>query len=296
MPAAPQGVQAYPGNQLVRLSWAESPGATQYEVFRSLTAGGSRSSVGVVSTNLFTDTGVVNGFEYFYVVVARNAAGVSPASVEVSATPAAASDLHVVSTSPANSATGVTVGSDISVTFSRPFLLATVATSTIQCPLGAARAYTAVGSGGNTVVTLDPAADLPAGTVCTVTLSGQIQDTTGAPMGSDYTFSFTTGSDLHVVSTSPANSATGVTVGSDISVTFSRPFLLATVATSTIQCPLGAARAYTAVGSGGNTVVTLDPAADLPAGTVCTVTLSGQIQDTTGAPMGSDSTFSFTTA
>lgn len=88
-PSAPVNVQAQAGNSQVVLSWSQPSGAVSYIVERSTTAGGPYTTVGTPSTTSFTDSAVTNGTTYYYVVRAVNAAGTSPNSVEVSATPTA---------------------------------------------------------------------------------------------------------------------------------------------------------------------------------------------------------------
>src|SRR5713226_3270307 len=87
-PAAPTGLKAVAGNNQVSLSWTASSGASTYNVKRTVTSGLNYAFVasGLTATS-FTDTTVTNGTKYFYVVSAQNAAGESPNSNEVSATP-----------------------------------------------------------------------------------------------------------------------------------------------------------------------------------------------------------------
>ena len=87
-PPAPSGLAASPGDGQVALSWNAATGATSYTVKRSLTAGGPYDDVqsGLGGTN-FTDSGLVNGTTYYYVVSASNAVGQSGNSNEASATP-----------------------------------------------------------------------------------------------------------------------------------------------------------------------------------------------------------------
>ena len=89
VPATPAGLMATAGNAKVSLSWTASSGATSYHVKRSTTSGGSYSQIGAPTTAGFTDTGVSNGTEYFYVVAAVNSAGQSANSAQVNATPVA---------------------------------------------------------------------------------------------------------------------------------------------------------------------------------------------------------------
>jgi predicted extracellular nuclease len=101
----------------------------------------------------------------------------------------------VTATSPTNGATDVAAGSNISITFSES-VNATTSSFTIECPTGTPRTFT-LSSSPSTTFTLDPTTDLPASTICTVTvLANQItdQDTNDPPdnMTSDFVFSFTT--------------------------------------------------------------------------------------------------------
>src|SRR5215813_13813433 len=87
-PPAPTNLVATPGNAQVSLSWNASTGATSYNVKRSTTNGGPYTTIatGVTATN-FTNTQLVNGTTYFFVVSAVNASGESGNSNQASATP-----------------------------------------------------------------------------------------------------------------------------------------------------------------------------------------------------------------
>ena len=87
-PGAPTGVTAAAGNSQVSVSWTGVSGATSYNLYRGLTAGGE--GVTAYKTNVTSpsvDTGLTNGTAYFYRVSAVNAAGTSALSLEVSGTP-----------------------------------------------------------------------------------------------------------------------------------------------------------------------------------------------------------------
>jgi autotransporter-associated beta strand protein len=81
-PVAPLALTATGSDGLVSLSWNESPGASGYLVMRSPTSGGPYVELAVISNSSFIDTQVINGASYFYVVIARNSFGDSPASSE----------------------------------------------------------------------------------------------------------------------------------------------------------------------------------------------------------------------
>ena len=99
-----------------------------------------------------------------------------------------------------------------------------------------------------------------------------------------------------VVSTVPADEAKQVAGTSNIEITFSEAVDV-TTSSFTLECPTGTAKTFTVSGSGTATV-TLDPDADLPAGTICTVKVIGaQVSDsdTNDGPnhLAGDRTFSF---
>lgn len=87
LPASPLGLAAAGGNGQVTLSWTPSLGALNYNVKVSTTSGGPYTVVGSPPSAAFTDTGVVNGPLYYYVVSAISSSGESPDSAPVSVTP-----------------------------------------------------------------------------------------------------------------------------------------------------------------------------------------------------------------
>lgn len=99
----------------------------------------------------------------------------------------------VSATSPVNGATGVAQNTNITVTFSES-VNATTGSFSIECPVGSPQSFT-LSASPSTTFTLDPTADLPAGTTCTVKVFAAgitDADTFDPPdnMAADYTFSF----------------------------------------------------------------------------------------------------------
>jgi fibronectin type 3 domain-containing protein len=88
-PAAPTGLTAIAGNSQVALTWSASTGATSYNVKRSTTSGGPYTTVNSPTVTNYTNTGLTNGTNYYYVVSAVSASGESANSSQVNATPAA---------------------------------------------------------------------------------------------------------------------------------------------------------------------------------------------------------------
>ncbi len=88
-PIAPPGLSAAPGNAKVTLSWQAAPGVTGYKLQRSTTNGGAYTLVAALAATNYTDTAVLNGTNYFYVVAATNSSAGSGNSPQVSARPVA---------------------------------------------------------------------------------------------------------------------------------------------------------------------------------------------------------------
>ena len=86
-PSAPTGLTAVGAVGQVNLSWSAANLATSYNVKRSTTSGGPYSTIANVAGTTHTDTNVIGGTTYFYVVSAVNAAGESQNSNEASAIP-----------------------------------------------------------------------------------------------------------------------------------------------------------------------------------------------------------------
>ena len=84
--SVPTGVSATATNTQVTLSWSPAAGATSYNVQRSTTQGGPYTSIASPTTTSYTNTGLVIGTTYYYVVSATDGINVSSNSVEVSAT------------------------------------------------------------------------------------------------------------------------------------------------------------------------------------------------------------------
>jgi uncharacterized repeat protein (TIGR01451 family) len=99
----------------------------------------------------------------------------------------------VTTTSPANGATSGAQNSNITINFSES-VNATASSFSVECPAGSPRTF-ALSASPAASFTLDPTADLPAGTTCTVTVfASQITDADAFDppdqMAADYTFSF----------------------------------------------------------------------------------------------------------
>ncbi|WP_028547401.1 dockerin type I domain-containing protein [Paenibacillus sp. UNC451MF] len=89
---APANLLAHAGDGSVGLSWDTVTGATYYKVKRSTQSGGSFATVaGNVYSSSYTDSNVINGITYYYVITAANDKLESAPSLQASAKPEAAS-------------------------------------------------------------------------------------------------------------------------------------------------------------------------------------------------------------
>src|SRR5205807_2006913 len=90
-PGAPQGLSATPGDTTVSLTWSPpvsnggSP-ITNYKIYRGNSSGGESVHIEIGNVLAYSDTGLSDGFTYFYQVSAVNAVGEGPMSTETSAT------------------------------------------------------------------------------------------------------------------------------------------------------------------------------------------------------------------
>jgi hypothetical protein len=81
----PTGLTATTNFNLVKLTWSASAGAASYNVKRS-TSTGTETTIANVTATTYSDTTVLNGSTYYYVVSAVNAGGESANSLEISTT------------------------------------------------------------------------------------------------------------------------------------------------------------------------------------------------------------------
>jgi regulation of enolase protein 1 (concanavalin A-like superfamily) len=95
LPSAPGSLTATPGDAQVVLSWPTASGATRYNLKSATTNGGPYTILTNVITTGYTNTGLLNGTNYFYVVSSLNIAGESTNSAQASATPQAPPNLFI---------------------------------------------------------------------------------------------------------------------------------------------------------------------------------------------------------
>jgi len=209
----------------------------------------------------------------------------------------------VTAVTPIDGATGVGPSPSVKATFAGALDPSTVTSATFTLrptgggnPVAAAVAY----SESAQQATLTPAAPLAAGTSYTATLSSAIAAEDGTPLGTPYTWRFTTldASSIAVTATSPADGATNITSATDVRATFSQPLDPSTVtgASFTLKDEGGAAIAASTAYDGPSRTAVLTPAAPLQPSTTYTATVSTAVRGSTGNTLPADHAWQFTTS
>jgi 6,7-dimethyl-8-ribityllumazine synthase len=259
---------------------------------RNSSAGPLRDIQRSGSTVAYT-TEVIKGIDYAFFPAASGSYRVAYGS----GTP----PIAVTSTVPSPGATAVSTGTAVSATFNRAMSGASFTSATFRLrAAGASSDVPAVISVSGPTATMQPSSALASGTSYTATISGSVTDLGGIPMGSTYSWSFTTASAATppvVVSTVPASGAAGVSTSTAVSAAFNRAMGPASFTATTFRLrAAGASSDVPAAINVSGATATLQPGSALASGTSYTATISGSVTDTSGTPMGSTYSWSFTTA
>jgi hypothetical protein len=208
----------------------------------------------------------------------------------------------VLSTTPANSATGVLLPQAIGVTFSKAMNCSTLyspaTTFTVTGPGTTAVAGTVSCSASGALFT--PSNLLATNTVYTATITTGATDAQGEPLASNYVWSFITvpaPTVPTVISTTPANLAASVATNQAVSATFSEALNPSTVnaSTFTLTAPGNVAVAGTVGYAVAGSIATFTPTSALTASTTYVATIKTGVQDLSGNALASNYAWTFTT-
>jgi hypothetical protein len=204
----------------------------------------------------------------------------------------------VVSTVPANTATGVAINSAMSATFSEAMDHLTITTVTFTLKQGTTSVSGTVTYSLVTAV-FTPLANLASSTVYTATITTGAKDLAGNAMASNYVWSFTTGAAADttaptVISTVNADGATNVATNTRIAATFSEAMNPLTITTVTFTLKHGTTPVSGTVTYSGVTAV-FTPTSVLAANTEYTCTITTGAKDLAGNAMASNYVWSWTT-
>ena len=297
-PAAPQDVQATGSDGRATVAWtapADTGGSPIVSYRVTASPGGMGVTVGA-SARSATVTGLTSGSSYTFSVSATNGQASGPASASSSVWIDDTSPPAVTARTPGADARVVAVGSVVKATFSEAVLGVDSSSFVLRDASWTTVPASVTYDGPTRTATLDPSANLAAGSRYTVELAGAIRDSSSNWLP-DTTWSFSTGPAPAVTSVSPAVNGTGVAVGANVAAKFSVPITGATGTTFALRTAAGKAVPAALSYNGATRVLTLDPTGNLAADTRYTVTLTGGpagIRDDVDNPLAT-TTWSFVT-
>ncbi|PKL83504.1 MAG: hypothetical protein CVV24_04645 [Ignavibacteriae bacterium HGW-Ignavibacteriae-3] len=203
----------------------------------------------------------------------------------------------VSSTSPANAATAVAVGSKITATFSEPMNSSTITTATFTLMQGTSFVSGTVSYTGTTA-TFTPSSNLASNTTYTATITTGAHDSQGSAVATNYVWNFTTAAAVVILptvsTTDPVNTATGVALNKQISATFSVAMDATTIQNSTFSLMQGTTT-ITGFVSYSIRTATFTAASNLAPNTLYTATITTGAKDLSGNALANNYVWSFTT-
>ncbi len=210
----------------------------------------------------------------------------------------------VLSTTPANGATGVSTTDAITVTFSEAMAASTINSTNFSLRVtsnGAAVGGSVTYDANLHIARFVPVAPLSELVNYTATVSGAVTDLAGNPMGASVQFSFTTGDFTTPFFTAifPADQAPNVPTNVVVSATWSEPMDPASFTTTTFSLKVtstGAAVAGAVVYNPATLTSTFTPTSLLAQGTNYSATLTSGVKDLAGNGLRVPFTWTFTTA
>jgi len=201
----------------------------------------------------------------------------------------------VISTNPANNATGVVLSIRLLASFSVPMDPSTLNATTFILKQGTTAVAGTVSHTGTTA-SFTPNVNLLANTLYTATITTGVKSVPGTALKSDYVWSFTTGTTVtpKVISTDPINLATGVSLNKIISANFSEAMNPLTITASTFTIMNGSTPILGVVTYAG-TKATFTPNSNLLSGVTYTATITNGAKNPAGIALANDYEWSFNT-
>src|ERR1700722_3778168 len=205
----------------------------------------------------------------------------------------------VVTVTPANAATAVPVASVLTATFNKAMNPTSINTSTFTVTGPAGITVTGTVTYSGTTATFTPTTLLAPSSMYTATITTGAKDRPGAPLASNFVWSFTTGTIPTVISTNPVNATINVPINRKITATFSEAMNPATVTAAGVFAltvtPGGAVVPGTATFVAASNTVIFSPTANLPPNTHFTATISTAAQSAAGNGLAANFVFGFST-
>ncbi len=203
----------------------------------------------------------------------------------------------VISTDPANNATGVVLNKIISATFSEVMNPLTINATTFTLMQGSTVvsgtvAYSASGS----IANFTPTVNLSPGTVYTATITTGAKNPAGTALSNNYVWTFTTGAIVApiVISTDPSNNASGVVLNKIVTATFNMPMDPLTINGTTFTIKQGLNTVAGLVTYSGTTASFAGTLPFAPS-TTYTGTITTGAKNVAGVPLANNYVWTFTT-
>ena len=213
----------------------------------------------------------------------------------------------VLSTIPANGATGVAINIKITATFREAMNPETINVATFTVMQGATPVsgnVTYAVNSNTAVFAFTPAANLASNSVYTATITTGAEDLARNPLAASVIWSFTTSATAdttppNVISTNPADMAVNVPINRTVSATFDKAMDPATInsANFTLTGP-GAGPGISAkmiTYDSTSKIATFIPQSDFAPGTQFTATIKTGVQDLAGNALAANKVWTFTT-
>jgi Ice-binding-like/Bacterial Ig-like domain len=201
----------------------------------------------------------------------------------------------VVSTDPANNATGVVLNKTVTASFNQAMNPLSLTATTFTIMQGVTP-VTGIISYSGTTVSFTPTANLAAGLLYTATITTGAKNTGGTTMANNYVWNFTTGTVTapKVNSTDPLNLAPSVALNKVISAIFSEAMNPLTITTSSFTLMLGTTPVTGTVNYSGTTA-TFTPTGGLLSGNTYTATITTVAKNPAGTPLANNYVWNFNT-
>ncbi|RIZ70616.1 MAG: DUF3494 domain-containing protein [Methylococcales bacterium] len=204
----------------------------------------------------------------------------------------------VSSTAPTNTATSVSINSQLTATFSESMNPTTITNTTFTLHSGITTVTGTVSYVGVTA-TFVPVSALTTSTLYTATITTGVTDLAGDSIATNHVWTFTTGASTDTIkptvsSTVPTNNASGVPINSQLAATFNKAMNPATITNTTFTLQHGITTVTGTVSYVGDTA-TFAPVSNLATSTLYTATITTGAMDLAGNALATNFVWTFTT-
>ena len=206
---------------------------------------------------------------------------------------------NLVSTYPADTATGVPINVKLSATFDLAMAPLTAANFSLKKGTADVAGVTVANSDDAMTATFAPASNLDASSTYTATVTSATS-AAGAPLAAAHSWTFQTGSTAdttapQVSATNPANNATDVAVNTRVGATFTKSMDPQTITVASFTVKQGTTPVAGKVSYGPGTTATFAATSALSSSVVYTATIATSVKDLAGNALAAAYSWSFTT-